>query len=169
MAIIIGPPWTKFCVQKLKGRILPTYDFNRRYVPHSRSYTRYTVLRTVFEDRIISLRADVVWPPRSCDLISLDYYLWGAVKDKCYADKPETIDNLKDKLHIIDNVLKNWTDRVDYCMASRGSHLNEIIFHYKSEGLYFQIKQEIWENIQYSNSWIHIIKAAFGKYYVLGK
>ena len=33
------------------------------------------VLRSVFEDRIISHRADVVWPPRSCDLIPLDYYL----------------------------------------------------------------------------------------------
>ena len=28
----------------------------------------------------------------------LDYYLWGAVKDKCYADKPETIDALKDNI-----------------------------------------------------------------------
>ena len=69
----------------------------------------------------------------------LDYYLWGAVNDKCYADKAEAIDALKDnmreaigeiQLHTIDNVLKYWTDRVDYCMASRGSHLNEIIFHY---------------------------------------
>ena len=69
----------------------------------------------------------------------LDYYLWGAVKDKYYADKPETIDALKDnireticeiQLHIIDNVLKNWIDRVGYCMASRGNHLNEIILHY---------------------------------------
>ena len=51
------------------------------------------VLRPVFEDRIISRRDDVVWPPRSLtDLTPLDYYLWGAVKDKCYADKPETID-----------------------------------------------------------------------------
>ena len=57
----------------------------------------------------------------------LDYYLWGAIKDKCYADKPETIDALKDnireaiseiQLHTIDNMLKNWTDRVGYCMAS---------------------------------------------------
>ena len=98
------------------------------------------VLCLVFEDRIISRRANVVWPPRSCDLTALDYYLWGAVKDKCYdADKPETIDALKDnileaiceiQLHRIDNVLKNWTDRVGYFMASRGSHLNEIIFHY---------------------------------------
>ena len=65
-------------------------------------------------------------------MTSLDYYLWGAVKDKCYADKPKTIDALKDNIReaTIDNVLKNWTDCVGYCMASRGSHLNEIIFHY---------------------------------------
>ena len=50
------------------------------------------ILRSVFEDRIISRRADVIWPLRSCDLKSLNYYLWSAVKDKCYADKPETID-----------------------------------------------------------------------------
>ena len=97
------------------------------------------VLRPVFEDRIISRRADVVWAPRSYDLTPLDYYLWGAVKDKCYADKSETINALKDnireaigkiQLHTIDNVLKYWTDRVSYCMASRRSHLNEFIFHY---------------------------------------
>ena len=56
------------------------------------------VVRPVFEDRIISRRADVVWPSRSCNLTSLDYYLWGAVKDKCYSDKPETIDALKDNI-----------------------------------------------------------------------
>ena len=97
------------------------------------------VLRPVFEDLIISRRADVVWPPRSCNVTPLDYYLWGAVKDKCYPDKPETINALKDKireaiaeiqLHTIDDMLKNWTDRVGYYMDSRGSHLNEIIFHY---------------------------------------
>ena len=33
------------------------------------------VLRPAFEDRIISRRADVVWPPRCCDLTPLDYYL----------------------------------------------------------------------------------------------
>ena len=67
------------------------------------------VLRPVFEDRII-IR----------NLTPLNYYLWGAVKDKCYADKPETIEALKDnireaigeiQLHTIDNVLIYWTDR----------------------------------------------------------
>ena len=56
------------------------------------------VLRPVFEDRIISRRADVIRPPWSCDLTPLGYYLYGAVKDKCYADKPETIDALKNNI-----------------------------------------------------------------------
>ena len=74
----------------------------------------FDVLRSVFEDCITSRSADVVWPPRSCDLTPLDYYLWSAVNDKCYADKPKTIDALKNnirgtigeiQLHTIDNVL----------------------------------------------------------------
>ena len=59
--------------------------------------------------------------------------------DKCYADKPETIDALKDiireaigeiQLLTIDNVLRNWIDCVDYCRSNRGSRLNEIIFYF---------------------------------------
>ena len=50
------------------------------------------------EDRIISRKADVVCLPGNCDLTPLDYYLWGAVKDKCYPDKPEIIDALKDNI-----------------------------------------------------------------------
>ena len=92
------------------------------------------VLHPVFKDRIISLRADVVWPPRSWDLTPLDYYLWDNIKDKCYAAKLETIDASEAineiQLYTIDNVLKNCTDRVGYCMARRCSHLNEIIFYY---------------------------------------
>ena len=60
--------------------------------------TTFDVLRPVFEIRIISRRADVVWPPRSCYLTSLYYYLWGAVKLKCYIDKPQTINALKDNI-----------------------------------------------------------------------
>ena len=116
---------------------MATFGFNRTTLCHTVEAT-LDVLRPVLEDRIISRRAAVFWPPRSCDFTPLDYYLWDAVEDKCYADKPETIDALKDnireaigeQLHTIDDVLKNWTDRVDYSMASRASHLKEIIFHY---------------------------------------
>ena len=83
---------------------------------HTAEATLDVLRPLVFEDHTINRRAEVVWPPRSCDLTPLDYYLWGAVKDKYYTDKPETIDALKNnireaigeiQLHIIDNVLKN--------------------------------------------------------------
>ena len=74
------------------------------------------VLRTVFENRIISRNSDDNWPPRSCDLTPLDYFLWRAVKDKCYANHPETVEVLKHEIEVaihgieaqtIENVLKN--------------------------------------------------------------
>ena len=74
--------------------------------------TTLDVLHPVFEDRIISRRADLVLPPRSCDLTLVDYYLWGAVKDKCYADKPETIDALKDNIREIQLVKYSCTQSI---------------------------------------------------------
>jgi len=68
-------------------------------------------------------------------LTPLDYFLWGTVKDECYANQPETIQELKHKIkvaideiraHTVENVLKNWVDRMGYCATSRGCHLNEI-------------------------------------------
>ena len=113
---------------------MASFSFNKNDVTSQTAEATLDVLRSVFEDRIISRRANVVWPHRSCDLTPLDYYLWSAVNDKCYAVKPVTIEALKEiseiQLHTIDNVLTNWTDSVGYSMASRGSHWNEIIFHY---------------------------------------
>ena len=72
----------------------------------------------------------VIWHRRTI------IYLWGAVKDKCYADKPEISGTLKNnireaigeiQLHSINNIFKNCSDRVGHCVTSRGSHLNEII------------------------------------------
>ena len=88
--------------------------FQQDSVTYHTTEATLDVLRPVFEDRIISRRADVVWPPRSCDLIPLDYYLRGAVKDMRYPDEPETIDDLKGIIH----------------EAIGKIHLNEIIFHY---------------------------------------
>ena len=64
------------------------------------------LLRTVFGDRIIIRRADVVWTPWSCDLTPMDYYLYiDALKDNVR----EAIGEIQ--LHTIDNVLKNGIDR----------------------------------------------------------
>ena len=53
--------------------------------------------------------------------LRFDYFLWGIVKDECYANQPETIQELKHEIkvaideiraHTVENVLKNWVDRI---------------------------------------------------------
>ncbi|GFU96648.1 uncharacterized protein TNCV_4777321 [Trichonephila clavipes] len=79
----------------------------------------------------------VNWPPRSCDLTPLDYFLWDYVKSLVYADKPQTLDHLEDNIRrviadirpqMLEKVIENWTSRLDYIRASRGSSMPEIIF-----------------------------------------
>ncbi|GFV94844.1 transposable element Tc3 transposase [Trichonephila clavipes] len=95
------------------------------------------LLKDTFGDRLISRFGPVNWPPRSCDLTPLDYFLWGYVKSLVYADKPQTLEHLEDNIRrviadirpqMLEKVIENWTSRLDYIRASRGSHMPEIIF-----------------------------------------
>ncbi|GFU64297.1 DUF4817 domain-containing protein [Trichonephila clavipes] len=56
------------------------------------------LLKDTFGDRLISRFGPVNWPPRSCDLTPLDYFLWGYVKSLVYVDKPQTLDHLEDNI-----------------------------------------------------------------------
>ncbi|GFW50723.1 uncharacterized protein TNCV_2890251 [Trichonephila clavipes] len=56
------------------------------------------LLKDTLGDRLISRFGPVDWPPRSCDLTPLDYFLWGYVKSLVYADKPQTLDHLEDNI-----------------------------------------------------------------------
>ncbi|GFU92167.1 uncharacterized protein TNCV_2530261 [Trichonephila clavipes] len=95
------------------------------------------LLRDTFGDRLISRFGPVNWPPRSCDLIPLDYYLWGYLKSLVYAEKPQTLHPLEDNIRrviadirpqMLEKVIENWTSRLDYIQASCGSPMPEIIF-----------------------------------------
>ncbi|GFW59255.1 heat shock 70kDa protein 8 [Trichonephila clavipes] len=95
------------------------------------------LLKDTFGDRLISRFGPVNWPPRSSDLTPLDYFLWGYVKTLVYADKPQTLDHLEDNIRrviadirpqMLEKVLENWTSRLDYIRANRGSPMLEIIF-----------------------------------------
>ncbi|GFX99533.1 transposable element Tc3 transposase [Trichonephila clavipes] len=56
------------------------------------------LLKDTLGDRLISRFGPVNWPPRSCDLIPLDYFLWGYGKSLVYVDKPQTLDHLEDNI-----------------------------------------------------------------------
>ncbi|GFW66190.1 putative LOC100569746 [Trichonephila clavipes] len=63
------------------------------------------LLKDTFGDRLISRFGPVNWPPKSCDLTPLDYFLWGYVKSLVYADKPQTLDHLEDNIRR-DNIVQ---------------------------------------------------------------
>ena len=93
---VIGPYWTNFCWQKLKRRILATFGFNRAALSATQPKL-HSMFCTLF------LKIALSQPQNSCrlatsqlrfDIVVLLFV--GSVKDKCYADKPETIDALKD-------------------------------------------------------------------------
>ncbi|GFX93163.1 putative transposable element [Trichonephila clavipes] len=126
---------TVWCALWAKG-IIGLYFFKNDEGNNATVNARVTIKDT-FGDRLISRFGPVNWPPRSCDLTPLDYFLWGCVKSFVYADKPQTLDHLKDNIRrviadirpqMLEKVIENWTSRLDYIRASRGSHMPEIVF-----------------------------------------
>lgn len=96
------------------------------------------LLRTRFPHRVISRFGDQHWPPRSCDLTPMDYFLWGYLKDKVYENKPQTIERLKEEIQrviaeitpqVCEKVIQNFMKRMTVCQRSRGGHLPDVVFH----------------------------------------
>ena len=91
-----------------------------------------------FGESIISRNGPVNWPPRSCDVTPLDFFLWGYVKSLCYANRPRTINALQRNIErviaeiqpgLCEKVIGNWVQRVHAMKRSRDGHLNDMIFH----------------------------------------
>ncbi|GFV73353.1 DUF4817 domain-containing protein [Trichonephila clavipes] len=103
----------------------------------ARARATIDLLKDTFGDRLITRFGPMNWPPRSCDLTPLGYFLWSYVKSLVYADKPQTLDHLEDNIRLViadirpqmlEKVIENWTSRFDNIRASRVSPMPEIIF-----------------------------------------
>ncbi|KAJ4434753.1 hypothetical protein ANN_23322 [Periplaneta americana] len=85
-----------------------------------------------FDDRIISRN---LWPPRSPDLTTSDFFLWGYLKDGVYATRPQTLEDLKhitQEIQAIDNrvlqrVASNMERRVELCLMQDGGHFQHLL------------------------------------------
>lgn len=95
-------------------------------------------LKRMFPGRLISRNGDIDWPPRSPDLTAPDFFLWGYLKGRVYANRPMNLQQLKQNIRdtvteitqeMCENVMKNAMKRVRICDAARGGHLSGIIFH----------------------------------------
>ncbi|GFV96875.1 uncharacterized protein TNCV_4350881 [Trichonephila clavipes] len=131
---------TNFFIPELNNHDVQELWFRQDGTTCHTALATIDLLKDTFGDRLISRFGPVNWPPRSCDLTPLDYFLWGYVKSLVYADKPQTLDHLEDNIRrviadirpqMLEKVIENWTSRLDYIRASRGSHMPEIIFKMK--------------------------------------
>ena len=81
------------------------------------------LLREKFPGRVISRKGDYNWPPISYDLTPLDFFLCGYDKDKVYADVPQSMQELLEKIRAVideiepqmcENVVENFIKRAWY-------------------------------------------------------
>ncbi|GFW60068.1 DUF4817 domain-containing protein [Trichonephila clavipes] len=128
---------TNFFIPELNSQDVQKLWFQQDGATCHTARATIDLLKDTFGDRLISCFGPVNWPSRSCDLTPLDYFLWRYVKSLVYADKPQTLDHLEDNIRrviadirpqILEKVIENWTSRLDYIRASRGSPVPEIIF-----------------------------------------
>ena len=91
--------------------------------------------KTTSVKRVISRNGPAEWPPRSCDLTPPDFSLWGYINSLIYANKPATLEDLRDNIqNEIDNVsvekcarmMENWIQGIDRCRRARGCHMAQI-------------------------------------------
>jgi hypothetical protein len=89
--------------------------------------------KSIFDDRVISKE---LWPPRSPDLTSPDYFLWGYLKGTVYQNKPQTIDTLKanitEEIQAVtaDALARNFQNiarRVQSCLDANDGHLQHLL------------------------------------------
>ena len=92
-----------------------------------------TEIESFFDDRIIS---KALWPPRSPDSSLPDFFLWGALKGKAYANNPRTIQEQENNIRreiaaICEDVLQatfaNMKHLVQLCLDSGDEHFQHLL------------------------------------------
>ena len=92
-------------------------------------------LQQRFPDRLISRRCDPQWSPYSPDLNPPDFYLWGYLKNRVYANNPQSIPDLKAAITAAiraipreecGRVIENFARRIQVCLQRRGAHFEHI-------------------------------------------
>ena len=92
-----------------------------------------TEIESFFDGRFIS---KALWPPRSPDFSPPDFFVWGALKGKAYANKPRTIQVLENNIRreiaaISEDVLQatfaNTKRRVQLFIDSGDEHFQHVL------------------------------------------
>lgn len=102
--------------------------------PHYHHIVR-SYLDEILPNKWIGRRGFVEYPPRSPDLTPLDFFLWGYLKDKVYATKPRTVNELREAIELecaripkklFPSVCDSIARRCQQCLDQNGGHFENM-------------------------------------------
>jgi len=134
---------TKFFPHAKKRGLVKNFHFMQDGATPHRTREVFESIHEVYGNRVIGLgypkfaHGGLEWPPYSPDLNPCDFFLWGYLKDKCYAVQPQNTAELINSIKkctrsiptsMLDNVFQSFCKRLQFCANSNGQHF-ENIYH----------------------------------------
>jgi len=110
--------------------------FQQDGAPAHRSRIVQRFLHRRYPRRWIGISSHVEWCPRSSDLTSLDFFLWGFLKNMVYADAPTTRENMMQRItdacrdiprHVLLSTVQNFERRIQLCINNNGGIFENLI------------------------------------------
>lgn len=122
---------------------LPLLLRNQMWYMHDGAPAHFSILvrnylNEVYPNRWIGRGGPQPWPPRSPDLNSLDFFLWGHLKSIVYSTPINTIDDLRNRIiggfetirntpGMLERVRQSMRRRVEACITAGGSHFQQFL------------------------------------------
>lgn len=99
-----------------------------------------TFLDEELPNRWIGRRGPLEWPPRSPDLTPMDFFFWGIVKDKVFARRPSSIEDMVQYIKEACEVVNNDKELCTRVCLSVAGRLQECV---NNEGLQFEHQRDL--------------------------
>ncbi|PNF23437.1 hypothetical protein B7P43_G10587 [Cryptotermes secundus] len=95
-------------------------------------------VNNLFPNHVISRYGNTIWPARSADFSTCDFFLWGYLKSQDFkAPAPHTVQELKHRIQeeveriaveMLQRVMSDFRKRLTECLQRKGGHLSDVIF-----------------------------------------
>lgn len=95
--------------------------------PHIDRRVKQLLRQHFTESRVISCHFPIRWPPRSPDITTCDFWLWGFLKDNIYSRRKASVADLKDSIRR--HVLDIWADSLRSAVENTVLRLEHIVEH----------------------------------------